>query len=644
MIRRMRFVPFLTAALVALWPSPVRPASAPSHLRSSGVPECPPDLIARVAPYLNYQVANFQDWHPRRRDALITTRIGAVPQLCLVTIPRKKPQPISMSEGTIAAGRFDPGDDSRLIFSQDLRGDERYQFFRLDLRDGTATRFTDGTSRNTSLCWSPQGRRAAYLSSAGDDLKTDLFIVDLEQGNTRRQVTTLPQSGWTLLDWSPDETRLLLVQHRSNRESHLYEVNVPTGACVPLTTEGETNVYYSGARYARDGDGFFVVTDRGAEFRYLARFDPVKREVHPLGLIGPGDVEDFDLSSDGRHVVLLINAAGMSTLRFLDLRSGRFRIGPRLPPGVATGLRWHSNSRDVGFTITSHSAPGEVYSVDVRRRTLTRWTDGDGFRNASRVEPERLSVRSFDGRRIPGFLYRPDPRKFPGPRPVLVMIHGGPELQARPQFQGRWNYLLEEMGVALLYPNVRGSTGYGKSFERLDDGLNREDAVKDLGALLDWIAKDPALDSARVGLYGSSYGGYMVLAGLITHGDRLRCGIDVAGISDFPGFLQGTPAYRRDLRRAEYGDDRDPGTAAFLQEISPLTNVKKISRPLLVAHGVNDSRVPVDQSERLIEEIRGGNGTVWAVILSDEGHGFGKRDSVDFVFLALVQFVGRFLL
>jgi dipeptidyl aminopeptidase/acylaminoacyl peptidase len=253
-------------------------------------------------------------------------------------------------------------------------------------------------------------------------------------------------------------------------------------------------------------------------------------------------------------------------------------------------------------------------------------------------------MKSFDGLEISAFVYRPDAKKFPGKRPVMISIHGGPESQFQPGFLGRSNYLINEMGIAYVAPNVRGSSGYGKTYLALDNGFKREDTVKDIGTVIDWIRKDPTLDSDRILVYGGSYGGYMVLASMIHHADKLRAGIDVVGISSFVTFLANTQDYRRDLRRAEYGDERDPKMKAFLERISPLTNASKIEDPLFVIQGFNDPRVPYTEAEQIAKAARGNDNPVWYLMAKDEGHGFAKKSNADFQFLAMIKFMEEFLL
>jgi dipeptidyl aminopeptidase/acylaminoacyl peptidase len=227
---------------------------------------------------------------------------------------------------------------------------------------------------------------------------------------------------------------------------------------------------------------------------------------------------------------------------------------------------------------------------------------------------------------------------------VIINIHGGPEGQSRPGFLGRTNYYLNELGIAVIYPNVRGSTGYGKTFVKLDNGMKREDSVKDIGALLDWIAQQPDLDASKVMVTGGSYGGYMTLAVATNYNDRIACALDVVGVSNFNTFLKNTESYRRDLRRVEYGDERDPAIAEFFERIAPLNNAGRITKPLFVVQGGNDPRVPHTEAEQMVARVKQNGRSVWYLMARDEGHGFRKKTNVDFQFYATVMFVRRFLL
>jgi dipeptidyl aminopeptidase/acylaminoacyl peptidase len=438
----------------------------------------------------------------------------------------------------------------------------------------------------------------------------------------------------------------LLTEYISINESHLWQADAKTGAKSLITPKGGEKISWTGGRFAGDGKTVFVTTDKDSEFQRLCRYEPAAQRLTPLTPNLRWDVESFDLSPDGRTLAFVSNEDGVSVLRLLDARAGRERTAPKLPLGVIGSLEWHENGRDLAFTLSSARSPADTYSLDVKTGKVERWTESEtgGLDAGAFIEPELAKLKSFDGLGISAFVYRPDAKKFPGRRPCIISIHGGPESQSRPTFQARNNYYLNELGVALVVPNVRGSDGYGKTFLTLDNGFKREDSVRDIGAIIDWIGRDPGLDAGRIAVMGGSYGGYMVLASMVHFNDRLRCGVDVVGISSFLTFLKNTQDYRRDLRRAEYGDERDPQMAAHLEKISPLTSVKKIGKPLFVVQGKNDPRVPVTESEQMARAIRDNGGQVWYLMAKDEGHGFAKKKNADFQFLSTILFFQEYLL
>jgi dipeptidyl aminopeptidase/acylaminoacyl peptidase len=359
----------------------------------------------------------------------------------------------------------------------------------------------------------------------------------------------------------------------------------------------------------------------------------------------PWDIDGFDLSKDGKQLAFVTNEAGMSKLYLLHTAANKYTEVKNLPVGVYSGIEFHSNSKDLGIAINSAQSPTDVYSLSTATGKLERWTESElGGIVASEVSvPELIKWKSFDNREISGFYYKPH-RKFTGKRPVIINIHGGPEGQTRPVFIGAGNYYLNELGVAIIYPNVRGSAGYGKTFLALDNGMKREESVKDIGALLDWIAKQPDLDANSVMVTGGSYGGYMTLAVATHYNNRIKAALDIVGISHFTTFLKNTESYRRDLRRVEYGDERDPEMAAFFEKIAPLNNAQKITRPLFIVQGGNDPRVPRTEAVQMAEKVRSNGGTVWYLEAKDEGHGFAKKNNVDFLRYATITFIKKYLL
>jgi dipeptidyl aminopeptidase/acylaminoacyl peptidase len=576
---------------------------------------------------------------------LITTRFADTMQLHQVQMPGGDRRQLTFLNEPVAGGGYRPKTGEFIVFSQDAGGGEFYQLFRLDLSDGRITLLTDGKSRNTGGVWSKNGQLLAFTSTRRNGKDNDIYVMDPADPKSDRRLLEVSGGGWSVLDWSEDGSRLLIGEYLSINESRIYITDSSIGKLERVTPTSSEKVSWGDAQFAKDGKSIFVTTDKDSDYQRLCRMDLASQRLTALTPDIRWNVEGFDVSRDGRTIAFTSNEDGASVLHLLDAKSGRERPAPKLPLGVIGGLRWHENSRDLGFTLSSARAPADAYSFDLKTGKVERWTESEtgGLNPETFVEPEIVKLKSFDGLGISALIYRPDAKKFPGPRPVLVNIHGGPEAQSRPIFQARNNYYLNELGVTILYPNVRGSAGYGKQFLTLDNGFKREDTVRDIGAILDHIRTDRGLDAGRVAVIGGSYGGYMVLASMVHYSDRLRCGVDVVGISNFLTFLRNTQDYRRDLRRVEYGDERDDKMREFLEKISPLTRVKQIQKPLFVVQGKNDPRVPLTEAEQMVKAIRDNTGQVWYLMAKDEGHGFQKKKNVDFQFLATILFLREYL-
>jgi dipeptidyl aminopeptidase/acylaminoacyl peptidase len=645
-------LPGVLLAALLIGPGVLQGATVPDNLVADGIPDIPDAVRSEAGRYLEFRTAAFLGWHPRDRAMLVGTRFADAPQLHWVAFPGGARRQLTFSPEPIRGGAVRPYFGDSVLYSQDSGGGEFFQLYRYDFKDGRSTLLTDGKSRNTGGRWSHTGRWVAFSSTLRNGRDTDLYVMDPGVPSGARRVLEVKGGGWEVEDWSWDDRQLLVMERVSINETWPYRVDVETGRLQPMfdpsartAKGGKGGVSHGSALFDKDPRFVFWTSDARSEFQQLHRVEVATlRESVLTGGI-PWDIEEFALSPDARRLAAVANERGNSVLYLLDAGSGRVLSRPSIPTGVLGGLRWHDNGRDLGFTLSSARAPSDAYSLDTRTGRLTRWTESEtGGLDASRfAEPELVRVKSFDGLEVSGFLYRPDPTRHPGRRPVLVNIHGGPESQSRPSFLGRNNYLLDELGVALLVPNVRGSSGYGRTFLTLDDGFHREDSVKDIGAFLDWIARDASLDSTRVAVIGGSYGGYMSLACLVHYSDRLRCGIDIVGISNFLTFLKNTQDYRRDLRRVEYGDERDPAMASFLERISPVTQVGRIRRPLFVVQGRNDPRVPVTESEQMVKALRDQGGTAWYLMARDEGHGFGKKKNADWQFLATLLFLKEHL-
>lgn len=621
-------------------------AQVPDNLVVEGVPAITPGLRKDAARYLEFRAAAFQSWHPIRREMLITTRFADTPQLHRVSAPGGARKQVTFGTEPVGAAKFRPKAGDYIVYSQDSGGGEFYQLYRLDAHDGKTTLLTDGKSRNTGARFAHSGIYLAYTSTRRTGKDNDIWVMNPSDPKTDRLLTELSGGGWGVLDWSPDDSLLLVLQYISINESHLHLVDARTGKRSQLTRPGKEKVSYGHARFAKDGKAIYATSDDDSEFQQLIRIDLKDGEQTTLTANISWDVEEFEQSPDGKVIAFVTNEAGVGTLNLMETKKGKALPKAKLPLGTVSNLEWHSNGHDLAFNLSSAKSPYDVYSYDLRTGTLERWTESEtgGLNPADFVEPELIKLSSFDGLLISAIVYRPDPKKFPGPRPAIVSIHGGPEGQSRPGFQARNNYFLNELGVAIVYPNVRGSAGYGKTFLTLDNGFKREDSVRDIATIIAWIARQPEFDRHRLAVTGGSYGGYMSLACMVMYADILRCGIDVVGISNFVTFLNNTQDYRRDLRRVEYGDERDPKMKEFLERISPANHAARIKKPLFVVQGKNDPRVPLTESEQMVKAIRDAGGKVWYLMAKDEGHGFAKKRNADFQFLSTILFYKEHLL
>jgi dipeptidyl aminopeptidase/acylaminoacyl peptidase len=599
-----------------------------------------------VLQYANARAAALFDVSADGREVLVGTRFGSTRQLHVVASPLGMREQITFGDEPVGAARFQPGDPRVVWYLQDRGGGEAYQLFRLDRRTGRAELVTDGKSRHESLVLAHDGRRLAFASSARNGKDTDVYVADAARPREARRVVEA-EGTFHPVDFSPDGARLLVVEFRAATDADLHVVDLASGARTRLLPrEGKASVRE--AAFTADGKGVWVVTDRGSDFNLLQRVDLARPDAAPRPFTAaiPWDVEELAVARDGSAVAISVNEDGASRLKLVDPRTGRYRA-LAAPAGVASRILFpRGGSRRLFFGMTTARSPYDVWSLDLGAGAeATRWTRSEvgGLDTARFVEPELVRYPSKDGVVVPALLYRP-PGTFSGRRPVVVLWHGGPEGQHRPELATSIQFLAVELGIAVLLPNPRGSDGYGKRFLGLDDGVLREASLADVGATLDFVAKDERLDPARVAVWGGSYGGYLTLASLAFFPERVKAGVSVVGISSIPTFLETTQPYRRDLRRAEYGDERVPEVRAVQERISPLSAVDRI-RPdaLLVVQGKNDPRVPQSESEQIVNAVRAKGKEVWYLLGLDEGHGFAKKENRDEMTAVVAWFLARAL-
>lgn len=606
----------------------------PAAIEADGVPPVPMALVDRARPYMEYRTASFLDWNPLDKSMLISTRFGNVAQLHKVAGPGMARRQISFEAEPLGAA-YAPNDGT-LVVSKDTGGDEFWQLYTL--KDGRLSLLTDGKSRNQLGTFSADGKWLTYTSTRRNGTDSDIYVVDPRDRATTRMVAEVKGGGWALAGFAPGNGAALVANYVSIEKTDLHWLDLASGKLSPIGDHKKT-ISYGGGKFAPDGT-LWVTSDAGSEFQRLGTLDPKTGKFTPRSPDPKWDVEGFDIAPDGKFIAYTVNEAGVSRLRLLDPASGAVRDVSGLPKGSIGGVEiapWGA----IGLSVSSARVPTDAFSVDPATLAVTRWTESEtgGLDPARNAEPEFVEVKSFDGESVSGFLYRPDPAKFPGKRPLIVNIHGGPEGQTVPSFRGRANYLINELGVAVFYPNVRGSTGFGKRFVALDSGpFKRENSVKDIGAFLDRLQADPGIDAGRMAVTGGSYGGYMCYASAIRYGDRFKAADCIVAISNFVTFLENTQSYRRDLRRVEYGDERDPKQRAKLLEISPLTSVDKLAIPLMVVTGGNDPRVPKSEADQMVAAVRAKGRTAWHLVGLNEGHGFAKKENQDYQFWSEVQF------
>jgi dipeptidyl aminopeptidase/acylaminoacyl peptidase len=616
------------------------------NLVAEGIPKIPASLAATVGRYGEFRTGRFASWHPTKRMMLIETRFADTNQVHEVKFPGGARTQLTFFPDRIAGALYQPVHGDSFVFLKDVGGGEFFQLYRYDLRTGDITLLTDGKSRNTGPRWSYQGDRVAYGSTQRTGNDVDIWVVRGNEPASARMVSEMEGGGWSVSDWSPDGKQLLATNEISAAETYVWLIDGITGKKELLTPKaGSETVAYGNARFAKDGKGVYFTSDRESEFQRLVYLDLSTRKTTVLTPTLNWDVDEFDLSSDGRWIAFNSNEDGISVLHVLDTKSNKEIPVPKLPVGVAFGLEWRKNSRELALTLATAIQPFDVYSVDVPAGKIERWTFSEtgGLNTSGFSQPQLIHWKSWDDLSISGFLYRPT-AKFTGKHPVIIDIHGGPEGQVRPDFLGRDNSFINEFGIAMIYPNVRGSTGYGKTFQKLDNGVLREGSYKDINSLLDWIQTQPDLDSGKVLITGGSYGGFMTLAVATNYNDRICCSVDVVGPSNLVTFLEHTSGYRKDLRRVEYGDERDPKMREFLESIAPANKAKNITKPLFVIAGQNDPRVPASESAQMVEVVRKNGTPVWWLLAKDEGHGFAKKKNRDFQFYATVMFVKQYLL
>lgn len=618
------------------------------NLEVTGVPPIPQKMVDRTNQYQNVRGASVLDWDPAG-GMYIATRFGNTSQVHHVAMPAGARRQLTFFEEPVSSASPDPRKGKAgFVFSRDAGGGEFYQLYYFDRNSGQSTLLTDGKSRNSGASWSHELGVFAFSSNRRNGTDTDVWIMNPDAPEQASTLTEM-EGSWYPTEWSPDDKRMVVTRYVSANDSRPYIITLATKEMTPLFEEGKS-VSYGGFEWSPDGRTLFYTSDEDGEFSQLHAYDVASGKRSNLTPELRWDIEGLSLSDDGRFLAYTTNDNGASALYLFRLPEMTPVKHDPIPVGLIGGLDFSPDSKQLALNINAADSPTDAWVLDLGAGKLTRWTYSEvgGLNTDAFVTPKLIHYPTFDKaedgsqRQIPAFVYMPTNAK--GKVPVIISIHGGPEGQSRPSFSSTTQYWVNELGCAVLFPNVRGSTGYGKTWLALDNGFNREQSVQDIGSLLDWIAQQPEFDADRVAVFGGSYGGYMVLASLTNYPDRIKCGVDVVGISNFVTFLENTQSYRRDLRRVEYGDERDPAMREYQMKISPTANAHKIRSALFVAQGENDPRVPASEARQIVKSVQDSGIPVWTMFAKDEGHGFAKKNNRDYFMWATILFFEEHLL
>ena len=616
------------------------------NLVHEGIPPLPASLLKTVNKYRSFLGASLLGWATTKSNELMISRYeGNLVQAARVSKPGEPPEFVARIPAGFAKLYYRP-DSEYFIYGKDVAGNEMHQLYRYDTDTKMSTLLTDGKSRNLYPIWSNSGRWLAYSSTRRNGRDMDVYIVDPQAPKTDRMLSKLEGEDWAVFAWSPDDQKVILSDYKSPNESYLWLCEVSTGKKTLLTTADGAEKVFNGSwvSFSTDGKGIYLTTDRRSDFRRLAYLDFANNRYKYLTDHIKWDIDEFALSPNGRILAFVSNEAGASRLRMVDTKSSKERSIPNLPLGVVSDLKWHPTGSHLGFGFNSAQNPEDVYSIGVETESFDRWTKATGQIDPSDFkEPELITWKSFDGMRISGFLYRP-PAKFEGRRPVIIDVHGGPWEQARPSFLGEDNYFINELGIAMIYPNIRGSSGYGKAFLKMDDGFRRDDANKDIGALLDWIKQQPGLDAGRVMVQGGSYGGYVALSVAAKYPSRVLAALSFAGLTNLVTFMEGESTLAVDEHRREYGNEQDIKMRTYLESIAPSNTAARIKKPVFIIIGENDPRVSVREARQFLTTVSRNGAPVWYLSAKDEGHGYSKPWNYQYLILAKVLFVKTYLL
>jgi dipeptidyl aminopeptidase/acylaminoacyl peptidase len=634
------------AAEPIVMPMPVQglPAQARGALIFDGVPPIDPNLGARIADYLVGRDASFAAWLADD-SLLISTRFSDVPQVHRVIAPLGMREQLTWYADPITKVLTAPaGAADGFAFLKEHNADDRPQLYYYSFATHSARMLSGGSAGHGSPLWSPDGQHLVFTGNDRAAAITDIYMSDVGGSSAPRLVVAGRDRPWFPLDWSADGQKLLLWQPGANEDSSLFIADVNTGSVLPAEAGGQ-HLGIRHARFSADGRGIYISSVDDSDFSELRYLDLVTHQARELTAAIPWDIVDFQVGVDGRYLAYVTNDSGRDRLTVLDNQL-KLELSPAgLPEGRITGLHFDHTGHRLAFSAEGPQSPSDVYVYEAEHNQLARWThsepgavDPQSFVPAQAVQYPTWDRGKAGQRLIPAFVYRP---RTAGPHPVLIDIHDGPAGQFRPGFDAFIQFAVNQLGYVVIAPNIRGSTGYGKSFADLDNGPAREDALRDLGALLVWVGMQKDLDRTHVAVMGQSYGGFMALAMLATYNDRLSGGIIVNGYASLPSYLASGTPNELASRRAEFGDENDPQVRAQLNRLSPLNSLAQIRKPVLVFQGLQDTPAQVQQAGQIVAGIRARGGEAWYVTARNEGHALRHIANRDAWLATVAQFLKK---
>ncbi len=618
----------------------------PDGISVDGVPPISIKLIEDIKPYTISRFSYLQDIHPLNKGILILTQLGSNIQAYTVKIPGGMRRQITYYDDAVNQSLFEPLKGEYLICQKDNNGDGFMQLYRHDLSSGKTVLLTDGGKSYNNMFWNQKGDKLYYTSLKRNESTTNVYTVSPKNLSSNRLFLSLEGVNWAIQNLSRDESKMLLSMpyEGSNTQNSLwiYDINSKDKKLL-LPAKGDEGSYYN-IGSTNESLGFYLLTNQKNEFFQLAFYEFKKHHLNILTHFN-WDVRSASLSPDGSKIALTVNEAGNCKSYIFYTASKTIKPIQGLPVGFLTGMTWTKDSQKGFYQLSTSYANSDIYEWDSKTGKIVPWVENEiGGVDASAIPaPQLVKWKSFDGLEISGFLY-PANKKFSGKRPVIIDIHGGPVSQSLPFYNSTTNYYTNELGISVIFPNIRGSFGFGKSFTEMDNGLKKENAVKDIGALLDWIISRSDLDAGRVMVTGGSYGGYMTYRTAIEYNKKIRCAVEAFGMSDMLSYKNSVDTAYREYFSHEFGDEKVSSIHDYLERISPLKNANKITMPIFIIQGRNDPKIPYTESQQMVEAIKRNSGSVWYLLANDEGHGFSKQANRDYLFYATVEFIKRYLL